>query len=81
MNFITASTSERFMDRELLKLSSSAHVLSGLLLKDLSFTAFMRSQVRSNKTFASSYNVSFQKACVTDMAKDLVLRGVVQNAV
>lgn len=68
----TASVSEVFTDHELLRLGSFTRVLFLILLRDLSFTAIMKSLVPYSKTFDSNYNVSSQEACRTEVAKPLV---------
>lgn len=54
-------------------------MLSRLVLRDFSFTAVVSLLVEYSKTSASSYNVSFPEARITDVGIDLDLCGLVQS--
>lgn len=69
------SNSAVYMDQELNGLSSSANMLSALVLPGKSVTAVTKSPAQSSKTLDSSYGFSSQKALVTNTASDLVSFG------
>lgn len=75
MTFITAHGSEALADQEGLRLGSFGSVLTVLLLRNLSFTATMKSLVQVSKTIGATYNASFQEARVRDVSSDLGLWG------
>lgn len=81
MTFITASVSEALTDHELFILSSFAHGLLRVLLRDIVFTKIMKSLVQCSKTLDSSYSISFQETHVSSFAKDLVSYGLEHWAV
>lgn len=81
MTFTTASGWEVLGNHTLLILGSSANVLSGLVLRELSFTAIMRSPVEYSKILDSSHKVSFQETHIIIVADEQVSCGLVQGAV
>lgn len=62
-------------------LSSSVSVRSELVLRDSETTAVMKLLVQYSRSPDSSYEVSFKKARVTDLARDLVSCEFTQGAV
>lgn len=76
-----ATVSEVLTDQERIKLSISTNSLSGPVPRHTSVTAVLKSLVQYSKTIDSSYDVSFQEACVTDIASDLVLSGFIRGSI
>lgn len=69
ITLIKASGSKVYTDYELLKLSSTASVLSGTVLRDQSLTAITKLLVHYIKNFESSHNVFLQKARITGFGR------------
>lgn len=72
------SESSVLTDHERINLSSSANMLSVLILQDTSVTAVIKSLVQYSKTFGSSVELPFQEAGVVDTVKYLVSYWFVQ---
>lgn len=73
MTLLKAFDSKVSMAQELLRLSSSASMHSGIVLRDTSVTAVIRSQILYSKIFDKSNEVCHQEACVAENAMALVL--------
>lgn len=71
---IEAPALQFFNGHEILKLSRSAKVMSGLLLRDTSLMAVIKSIVQLSETLESSCDVFFDRACKGDTCRNLVSR-------
>lgn len=67
-------------DYELLRLSWSARVLSGLVLRDTSLISIIKSLVQYSEMFDSGYDVSLYEAWIAAISKDLVSCVRIQGA-
>lgn len=73
MTLLRRFKSEILTDHDRIKLSSAANMLSELVSRYATVTLVTRLLVQYNKTFDSSYDVSFRGAGVADIAKKLAL--------
>lgn len=80
MTLNKASDCKVLTNSELMKLSSSADKLLGLIIPHKNVTTATKSLVQCIKNSHSSYGDPSQKACVTNIAEDLVSCRCVQGA-
>lgn len=78
---ITATEFEVHTDPHLLKLLTSASMLSRLGFYVTNVNAVVELLIQYSETFDSSYEVTFQEAFVSDILRDLVSCGFMQGAV
>lgn len=81
MTHIKAPGSQPFTNHEILKVSRSKNVRTGLVLRDTSLAAVIKSLVQYSKTLESSYGASFNEAPIKDTCEDLLSWRFLQCAV